>query len=157
VLPEPPTDAEKASYPWRSLPSLTAAVWLGTLCVIAAQLLFETRNLGSLPVAAGIFGSYTVIYLAHQLLSLPVQQAGPGFDLAVHQALVRSWRPARLPSVGHPASGLRRARRGAQERLGRGAPADGGLSRGGPRPRARPPRTPPPASPTPFTARLPPG
>jgi hypothetical protein len=84
--------------------------------VIAAQLLFEARNLGSVPVAAGIFGAYTVIYLAYQLLSLPVQHAGPGFDLAAHQALVRSWRPARLPSVdillpvcGEPAEVLRNA------------------------------------------------
>ena len=61
VLPEPPTDAEKACYPWRSLPSLAAAAWLGTLCVIAAQLLFETRNLGSVPVVAAIFGGYTLV------------------------------------------------------------------------------------------------
>src|ERR1700747_3687915 len=59
VLPETPTDAEKACYPGRSLPSLAAAAWLGTLCVIAAQLMFEARNLGSVPVVAGIFGGYT--------------------------------------------------------------------------------------------------
>ena len=122
VLPEPPTDAEKACYPWRSLPSVAAAAWLGTLGVVAAQLLFEARNLGSVPVAAGIFAGYTVIYLACQLLSLPVRHAGPRFDLAAHQALVRSWRPARLPSVdillpvcGEPAEVLRNAWAGVRQ------------------------------------------
>jgi len=113
-LPEPPSDAEKASYAWRSLPSLAAALSVGTLCVIVAQLLFEARNLDSVPVAAGVFGGYTLIYLAYQLLSLPVNHAGPSFDAAAHDALVRSWRPARLPSVdillpacGEPAEVLR--------------------------------------------------
>ena len=122
MLPEPPTDAERASYSWRSLPSLAAALSVGTLCVIAAQLLFETRSLGSVPVVAAIFGGYTLVSLTYQLLSLPVHHAGPGFDLAAHDTAVRSWRPARLPSVdillpvcGEPADVLRNAWAGVLE------------------------------------------
>jgi cellulose synthase (UDP-forming) len=99
VLPEPPDDAEKASYAWRSLPFLVTGLFISSLCVIVAQLLFEARNLTSLPVAAVLFGAYTLIYLAYQLLSLPVNYAGPGFDLAGHDALVRGWHPPQWPSV----------------------------------------------------------
>lgn len=99
VLPEPPDDAEKASYAWRSLPFLVSGLFTSSLCVIIAQVLFEARNLAGLPAAAWFFGGYTLIYLAYQLLSLPVNFAGPGFDLAAHEALVSGWRPARWPSV----------------------------------------------------------
>lgn len=114
VLPEPPDDTEKASYAWRSLPFLVTGLFISSLCVIIAQLLFEARNLTALPVAAILFGVYTLIYLAYQLLSLPVNYAGPGFDLAVHDALVRGWHPQRWPTVdillpicGEPAEVIR--------------------------------------------------
>jgi len=108
VLPQPPDDEEKASYAWRSLPFLVTGLFISSLCVIVAQLLFEARNLTALPVAAVLFGAYTLIYLAYQLLSLPVNYAGPGFDLAAHDA----WCAAgtrRAGIGGHSAAGLRRA------------------------------------------------
>jgi cellulose synthase (UDP-forming) len=114
VLPEPPSDAEKASYAWRSLPSLAAALFIAALGVSMAQVLFEVRNAGAFPEIAVIFGGYTLAYLVYQLLSLPVNYTGRSFDLAAHDALVRSWRPARMPLVdiflpvcGEPAEVLR--------------------------------------------------
>jgi hypothetical protein len=87
VLPEPPTDAEKACYPWRSLPSLAAAArlpsvdillpvcgepaevlrnaWAGVLQLIAAypgeargHVLDDGPDPNLMPMAAGFGFSY---------------------------------------------------------------------------------------------------
>ncbi len=59
----------------------------------------EIRNVTTLPIAVAIFGSYTLIYLIYQTLSLPVNFTGRGFDIAAHNALTASWRPRHYPSV----------------------------------------------------------
>jgi cellulose synthase (UDP-forming) len=94
VLPEPPDDVEKASYAWRSLPFLTAALAFSSACVIAAQLWFELRNPVALP-----FLAYTLLFLVYQAISLPVNFAGHDFDLAAHMRRVWAWDPAELPTV----------------------------------------------------------
>ena len=94
VLPEPPDDAEKLSYSWRSLPFLTAALVISSVCVIAAQVWFEVRNPIALP-----FMLYTGLFLIYQALSLPVNFTGRGFNLGHHVSQVRAWRPVRYPSV----------------------------------------------------------
>ena len=83
MLPEPPDDAEKASYAWRSLPFLTGALTFSSVCAIAAQAWFEFRN----PVAYP-FMIYTALFLAYQAVSLPVNFARRGFDLAGTQGRV---------------------------------------------------------------------
>jgi len=94
VLPAPPSDEEKGSYAWRSLPFLAVALCVSAVCVIAAQLWIEIRD----PIMLAFVG-FTVLYTAYQAVSLPVNFTGHSFDLAAHQARVRRWRPFRHPSV----------------------------------------------------------
>lgn len=109
VLPEPPDDHEKASYGWRSLPFLVAALAVSALCIIVSQLWMEISH----PILA-IFGVYTLVYAGYQLLSLPVNFGGRGFDLTAHVLRVKAWRPASFPEVdiylpvcGEPSAVLR--------------------------------------------------
>ena len=99
VLPAPPGDAERESYAWRALPFLTIALFISSLSIVLAQALMEIRNAPVVPVAAALFGTFTLIYLVYQLVSLPVNFTGRSFDLAAHDALVSSWRPERYPDV----------------------------------------------------------
>jgi cellulose synthase/poly-beta-1,6-N-acetylglucosamine synthase-like glycosyltransferase len=94
VLPEPPDDHEKASYGWRSLPVLAAALAVSALCILAAQLWMEISH----PVL-DIFCLYTAVYAGYQLLSLPVNFGGRGFDLTGHVLRVKAWKPASFPDV----------------------------------------------------------
>jgi cellulose synthase (UDP-forming) len=94
VLPEPPDDQEKASYGWRSLPFLAAALAVSATCIIASQLWMEISH----PILA-IFCLFTIVYAGYQLLSLPVNFGGRGFDLSGHVLRVRAWRPASFPDV----------------------------------------------------------
>ena len=57
VLPEPPDDAEKACYAWRSLPFLTTALAASALCMIVSQVRMEAGQ----PVLL-IFAGYTAVY-----------------------------------------------------------------------------------------------
>jgi len=99
VLPEPPDDAEKSSYAWRSLPLLATALSISALCLIAAQVWFELRYAHVLPFAVALFAAYTAAYCVYQLVSLPVNFAGRSFDLAAHNSFIATWRPRRYPSV----------------------------------------------------------
>ena len=99
VLPMPPDDAEKHSYAPRALVHLTPALILSAACIILAQGFLEWKNAEILPAAAILFGSYTLIYLAYQAVSLPVNFSGRPFDLATHNTVVQSWRPRRRPDV----------------------------------------------------------
>ncbi len=99
VVPEPPRDAERESYAWRALPFLTVGLFLSATCVVLAQALMEIRNAPVLPAAVGLFGCYTVVYFAYQLVSLPVNFTGRSFDRAVHDTFVAAWRPERYPDV----------------------------------------------------------
>ncbi len=99
VLPDPPTDAEKDSYAWRSLPFLATALTLSAICLVVTQAWFEIRNAALLPYAVAVFGAYTLIYLVYQAVSLPVNFAGRSFDAAAHGRLVDAWQPHWYPSV----------------------------------------------------------
>jgi cellulose synthase (UDP-forming) len=94
VVPDAPTDDEKDSYAWRSLPFLTGALVVSSFCVVFAQAWFEVRNPIALP-----FAVYTSLYLLYQVLSVPMNFVGPSFDLAAHQQLIAQWRPVSYPSV----------------------------------------------------------
>ena len=71
VLPSAPTDDEKMSYAWRSLPYLASAITVSALCIIIAQAWLEARYLIALP-----FAFYTLSYLIYQALSIPVNFGG---------------------------------------------------------------------------------
>jgi len=94
VLPEPPDDAEKVSYAWRSLPFLLAALAVSSLCVIVAQVWMEVSH----PLMA-VFAWFTAIYVCYQAVSLPVNFGGRNFDLSAHLLRVRGWQPDRWPDV----------------------------------------------------------
>jgi len=87
-LSHSPSESEKASYAWRSLPFLATALSVSALCLIVAQVWFEVRYVRVLPVVVGAFAAYTAAYLVYQVVSLPVNFAGRGFDLAAHRELL---------------------------------------------------------------------
>jgi cellulose synthase (UDP-forming) len=94
ITEAPVTDEEKYCYADRSLAYLATALAASAACVIGAQIWFETRSLIALP-----FVAYTALYVVYQALSLPVNFAGKGFDMAAHRRRVAQWRPAAYPSV----------------------------------------------------------
>ena len=94
VLPQPPDDGEKYAYIQRNLPYLTTVLVIGASCLIVSQLRFELQDLVLLP-----FLAFTGTYIVYQLISLPVNFACRGFDLAAHQVRVRGWRPPSYPGV----------------------------------------------------------
>jgi hypothetical protein len=96
VLPEAPTDAERSSYEWRAMAYLTAGLFISSLFIVLAQALMEIRNARILPIAAAAFGTYTLIYLIYQLVSLcRSSRAGVGLE------------PRTLPGCGHLPAHLR--------------------------------------------------
>jgi len=94
VPPHPPDDQEKYSYVQRNLPYLTTVILIGSSCLIISQFRFEVHDLVLLPFAA-----FTAVYVLYQATSLPVNFTGAGFDLAAHQARIRSWHPASYPDI----------------------------------------------------------
>jgi cellulose synthase (UDP-forming) len=117
VLPDPPSSEERASYAWRSLPFLTAALCSSAVCLIVAQAWMEVRD----PIMS-VFAVYTLLYLVYQLVSLPVNFAGRSFDLTAHEIRVKEWRPGHHPSVdiflpicGEPIEVLRNTWKGVFE------------------------------------------
>ncbi len=94
VVPEPPDDREKASYAWRSLPVLAAAIALSSLCLIVSQVWLEISQ----PILA-IFSWYTLVFLAGQAVQVPVNVAARSFDLAAHVRRIGAWQPASYPDV----------------------------------------------------------
>jgi cellulose synthase (UDP-forming) len=118
VLPAPPQDEEKKSYAWRQLPFLTISISLSALCSVLAQVFFEFRN----PIIGIPFTIFTFLYFAYQAISIPVNFAGPSFDLEAHELRIESWRPVRHPSVdvflpicGEPLDVLRNTWEGVKE------------------------------------------
>jgi cellulose synthase (UDP-forming) len=79
ILPLPPTNQEKESYAWRSLPYLATAIAISAAFMIVAQLLFEIRNPIALP-----FLLFTLVYAVYQGVSIPVNFTGRSFDLQAH-------------------------------------------------------------------------
>lgn len=94
TLPPPPDDSEKHAYIGRNLPFLAITLVISGTCLIISQIRFETHDPALWP-----FLAFTATYVAYQVISLPVNFTGRGFDLAAHQALIRAWQPARYPSV----------------------------------------------------------
>jgi cellulose synthase/poly-beta-1,6-N-acetylglucosamine synthase-like glycosyltransferase len=94
VLPAPPDDAEKVGYVYRDLPFLCAILVIGAGCLTVSQVRFELHAPVPWP-----FAVFTATYLIYQVISLPVNFTGRGFDLAAHQRRVAQWRPASYPSV----------------------------------------------------------
>ncbi len=129
VLAPPPDDSEKYAYIDRNLPYLTTGLVISAACLIISQLRFEAHSPALWP-----FMAFTATYVIYQVISLPVNFAGRGFDLAAHQARVRAWHPARVPERRHLPADLRRADRGAPQHLDRGRRAHRRPTRGRPRP-----------------------
>ncbi len=93
-LPPPPNDDEKYAYVDRNLVYLTTVLVIGVGCLIFSQIRFEVHNPVPWP-----FMAFTATYVVHQVISLPVNFTGRGFDLAAHQARVEAWRPRSYPSI----------------------------------------------------------
>jgi cellulose synthase (UDP-forming) len=94
VLPAPPDDDEKYAYIQRNLPYLTTALVIGSACLIISQVRFELHDLVLSP-----FLVFTGTYVIYQMISLPVNFAGRGFDLTAHQERIRGWHPETYPCV----------------------------------------------------------
>ena len=95
VPPLPPDDSEKYSYIERNLPYLTTVIFIGSGCLIISQLRFAADDLALTP-----FLLFTATYVIYQVISLPVNFAGAGFDLEAHQARIQAWQPGSNPDVG---------------------------------------------------------
>ena len=94
VLPHPPDDGEKHAYTYRNLTYLATILVIGSGCLIFSQLRLETQQPLLWP-----FMIFTASYVIYQLISLPVNFTGRGFDLVAHKALVSAWQPPDHPSV----------------------------------------------------------
>jgi cellulose synthase (UDP-forming) len=94
TLPAPPDDAEKYAYTNRNLAYLTITLLISACCLTVSQIRFELHSPAGWP-----FVIFTATYVVYQLISLPVNFTGRGFDLAAHQERVSRWRPAVYPSV----------------------------------------------------------
>jgi cellulose synthase (UDP-forming) len=94
ALPRPPDDAEKYAYLHRDLAYLATVLFIGASCLIFSQVRFEL----SAP-AGWLFMIFTATYAIYQLISLPVNFTGKGFDFAAHTGLTRSWQPEIYPTV----------------------------------------------------------
>jgi cellulose synthase (UDP-forming) len=94
VLPQPPDDAEKYAYVERNLGYLAMILVIGASCLTYSQLRFELHSPALWP-----FLAFTATYVAYQVISIPVNFTGKGFDLAGHQARIASWSPPSYPSV----------------------------------------------------------
>lgn len=93
VLPAPPDDTEKYSYIDRQLPYLATVMMIGFLSATLSQLWFEAAS-GWWP-----FAIFTFVGMLSFGLALPLSFVGRGFDLDLHNARVRSWRPRHYPDV----------------------------------------------------------
>jgi cellulose synthase/poly-beta-1,6-N-acetylglucosamine synthase-like glycosyltransferase len=95
VPPLPPDEGEKYAYVQRNLPYLTTILAIGSGCLIISQIRFESSDL----LVAWPFLAFTLTYLIYQVISLPVNFTGRGFDLPAHQAYISAWRPPSYPTV----------------------------------------------------------
>ena len=86
TLPLPPDDLEKYAYLQRNLPYLTTILAISATCLIISQLRFETQDPMLWP-----FMIFTGSYALYQVICLPVNFSGRGFDLAAHQARIQAW------------------------------------------------------------------
>jgi cellulose synthase (UDP-forming) len=94
VPPVPPGDDEKYAYADRNLFYLTTGLVVSAVCLVVSQVRFEAHNRALWP-----FMVFTATYVIYQVISLPVNFAGRGFDVAAHRARVEAWHPAAYPGV----------------------------------------------------------
>jgi cellulose synthase (UDP-forming) len=94
LLPEPPDDDEKYSYIPRNLPYLTTTLIISAACLTISQIRFEVSDPALWP-----FLVFTTAYVLYQVIGLPVNFTGRGFDLAAHRARVEAWCPPSYPGV----------------------------------------------------------
>src|ERR1039457_905886 len=94
VFPPPPDDDEKYVYAERNLPYLATILAIGAGCLITSQVRFEAHDLLLWP-----FMAFTATYVIYQVISLPVNFTGRGFDMTGHQARIQAWQPLSYPSV----------------------------------------------------------
>ena len=94
TLPRPPDDIEKYAYLQRNLPYLTTILAISATCLIISQIRFETQDPALWP-----FMIFTGSYALYQVVCLPVNFSGRGFDLAAHQARIQAWNPQVFPDV----------------------------------------------------------
>jgi cellulose synthase (UDP-forming) len=94
AFPPPPDDAEKYAYTYRNLPYLATTLVVSATCLIISQLRFEMNSPVPWP-----FLAFTALYIIYQVISLPVNFTGRGFDLAAHEERIGGWHPAAYPSV----------------------------------------------------------
>src|SRR5258707_568030 len=95
VLPLPPTDAEKSHYADRNATLLTHA----SMFSFGALLVSQIRFVSTLWLLFVVFGPMLIFTVLYYLISLCVNFSARGFDMAGHQGLVKSWRPAQYPSL----------------------------------------------------------
>jgi cellulose synthase (UDP-forming) len=93
VLPAPPSDTERYIYIDRQLPYLVMIMVIGFTAGTASQIWFEVHT-GWWP-----FALFTFTGIMSFGLSLPLSFTGRGFDIALHQTRVRTWRPREYPVV----------------------------------------------------------
>jgi cellulose synthase (UDP-forming) len=93
VLPEPPDDAEKYAYDWRSLPYLATILTIAFLSATGSQVWFE--------IHAGVWAltGFTLLGVSAFAFSMPLCFTGRGYDTEAHVLRVRGWRPIRWPEV----------------------------------------------------------
>ncbi len=94
VLPAPPDDNEKYAYIHRNLVYLTTVLVIGVGCLIVSQIRFEAHDPVPWP-----FMAFTATYVIYQVISLPVNFTGRGFDFAAHRERIQAWHPISYPSV----------------------------------------------------------
>jgi cellulose synthase (UDP-forming) len=93
-LPAAPSDQEKHSYSDRN----AALIFRTSLASFGALLISQVRFIVSAPRMLA-FAPFIGFTLAYYVISLCVNTGTKGFDVAAHQRLTESWRPARYPSL----------------------------------------------------------
>ena len=115
VPPQPPDDDEKYSYV-RAEPALPDDRHPHRLDAASSSARSGSRHMTWRCCRSWLF---TAIYVIYQVISLPVNFAGRGFDLAAHQARIQAWCPPLVSGRGHLPAHLRRADRTAPQHLDR--------------------------------------
>jgi cellulose synthase (UDP-forming) len=93
IVPQPPDDAEKYCYDWRSLPYLATILLIAFLSATGSQVWFEIHA-GAWPLCG-----FTALGIAAFAFSMPLCFTGRGYDMQAHVLRVRGWQPATWPQV----------------------------------------------------------
>jgi cellulose synthase (UDP-forming) len=94
-VPFAPTNEEKAGYADRNLALIirTSLVSFGALLISQSKFVFLS------PTVTWVYLPFVSFTIGYYLISLLVNAGTRGFDLAVHERLVASWRPLHYPSL----------------------------------------------------------